>query len=140
MSGSVNRVILVGNLGKDPVCEKRDDDMGYRVSFPLATSESWSDQTEGKRKQRREWHQVVCLDERLGETLMRRCRKGMQILIEGRLRGHLVVDGKMTPWTFTEIVLDSRGCDFTILRARKQTAQRRPAVANRRHKFRTGKK
>lgn len=53
---------------------------------------------------------------------MRRCRKGMQILIESRLRGRLVVDGKMTLWTFTEIVLDSRGCDFTILRARKQTA------------------
>lgn len=139
MSGSVNRVILVGNLGKDPVREKRDDDMGCRVSFPLATSESWSDQTEGKRKQKREWHQVVCLDERLGETLMRRCHKGMQVLVEGRLRARLVVDGKSTPWTRTEIVLDGRGCDITILKAGKQIGQRQHTVPTRRHKFLTGK-
>ncbi|WP_366142438.1 single-stranded DNA-binding protein [Acetobacter indonesiensis] len=82
MRGTVNRVILVGNLGKDPLREDLENGVS-RVSFPLATSESWSDQFQGKRKKMREWHQIVCLDQRLADLTMRKCRKGTQVLVEG---------------------------------------------------------
>ncbi|GAB31564.1 single-strand DNA binding protein Ssb [Acetobacter pasteurianus subsp. pasteurianus LMG 1262 = NBRC 106471] len=94
----------MGNLGKDPLREDLENGAS-RVSFPLATSESWSDQFQGKRKKMREWHQIVCLDQRLADLTMRKCRKGTQVLVEGRLRATLVIDGS--------------GCDITILELSK---------------------
>lgn len=117
MRGTVNRVILVGNLGKDPLREDQENGAS-RVSFPLATSESWSDQFQGKRKQMREWHQIVCLDQRLADLTMRKCRKGTQVLVEGRLRATLVSEGP-AQWVRTEIVIDGSGCDITILELSK---------------------
>lgn len=117
MRGTVNRVILVGNLGKDPLREDLENGAS-RVSFPLATSESWSDQFQGKRKKMREWHQIVCLAQRLADLTMRKCRKGTQVLVEGRLRATLVSEGP-TQWVRTEIVIDGSGCDITILELSK---------------------
>lgn len=122
MRGTVNRVILVGNLGKDPLREDQETGSS-RVSFPLATSEIWSDQSQGKRKQMREWHQIVSLDQRLADMTMRKCRKGTQVLVEGRLRATLVSEGP-AQWVRTEIVIDGSGCDITILELSKPTRRK----------------
>ena len=75
MAGSVNKVILVGNLGKDP--EVRRLNSGDQVvSFSLATSETWRDKTSGERKERTEWHNIVIFNENLGKVAEQYCKKG----------------------------------------------------------------
>ncbi|WP_051292515.1 single-stranded DNA-binding protein [Acetobacter nitrogenifigens] len=115
MSGSVNRVILIGNLGADPVLATRDDIDMRTASFPLATSESWSDSGSGRRKQKREWHQVVCLDARVVRVVEHGCRKGAQVMIEGRLRTREWTDEQGVRAKRTEIVIDGPGCDLRVL-------------------------
>src|SRR5437899_11224199 len=78
MAGSVNKVILVGNLGRDP--EVRRTSAGDPiVSFSLATSESWRDKVSGERKERTEWHNVVIFNENLGRIAEQYCKKGTKI-------------------------------------------------------------
>jgi single-strand DNA-binding protein len=84
MAGSVNKVILVGNLGKDP--EIRTLNSGDKVAnLTIATSETWRDRTSGERKEKTEWHSVVMFD-RLAEIAKDYLRKGSKVYIEGRLR------------------------------------------------------
>jgi len=85
MAGSVNKVILVGNLGKDP--EVRHTQSGSKVvSFTLATSDTWNDRQSGERRERTEWHRVVIFNERLGDVADRFLRKGRKVYLEGELR------------------------------------------------------
>jgi single-strand DNA-binding protein len=85
MAGSVNKVILVGNLGRDP--EVRTFPSGDRVvSFSLATTESWRDKSTGERKDRTEWHNVQIFNERLGKIAEQYCRKGSKIYLEGQIQ------------------------------------------------------
>ena len=82
MAGSVNKVILIGNLGKDP--EVRRLNSGDQVvNFTLATSETWRDKNSGERKERTEWHNIVIFNENLGKVVEQYCKKG----IEGLRRG-----------------------------------------------------
>jgi single-strand DNA-binding protein len=75
MAGSVNKVILIGNLGKDP--EVRRLNSGDQVvNFSVATSETWRDKTSGERKERTEWHNVVIFNENLGKVAEQYCKKG----------------------------------------------------------------
>jgi single-strand DNA-binding protein len=84
MSGSLNKVILVGNLGKDP--EIRQTTAGKKVaSFSLATNESWKDRETGERRQRTEWHRVVVFNERLADVVEQYVKGGQKVLVEGQL-------------------------------------------------------
>ena len=85
MAGSVNKVILVGNLGRDPEIRSMQD--GNRVAnLAVATSESWRDRVSGERKERTEWHRVVIFNERLAEIAEKYLRKGSKVYLEGALQ------------------------------------------------------
>jgi len=85
MAGSVNKVILIGNLGRDP--EIRTTNNGAKVAnFPLATSETWRDRQSGERRERTEWHRVVIFNDKLGEVAEKYLRKGSKVYVEGSLR------------------------------------------------------
>ena len=85
MAGSVNKVILVGNLGRDP--EVRSTQDGTKVAnLSLATSESWKDKNSGERRERTEWHRVVIFNERLVDVAEKYLKKGSKVYIEGQLQ------------------------------------------------------
>ena len=85
MAGSVNKVILVGNLGRDP--EVRHAQSGGKiVNLSVATSENWKDRQSGERRERTEWHRVVIFNERLADIAERFLRKGSKIYLEGQLQ------------------------------------------------------
>ena len=85
MAGSVNKVILIGNLGRDP--EIRTTNNGAKVAnFPLATSETWRDRQSGERRERTEWHRVVIFNENLIDVAERFLKKGSKVYIEGQLQ------------------------------------------------------
>src|ERR1700759_819889 len=85
MSGSVNKVILVGNLGKDP--EVRRLNSGEQVvNLSLATSETWRDKSTGERRERTEWHRVVIFNEQIGKIVEQYCKKGSKVYLEGQLQ------------------------------------------------------
>ena len=85
MAGSVNKVILLGNLGKDP--EARSTQNGSKiVSLNIATGESWTDKQTGERKEKTEWHRVVIFNERLADVAERYLRKGSKVYLEGSLQ------------------------------------------------------
>lgn len=84
MAGSVNKVILVGNLGRDP--EVRFSGDGNRiVNMSIATSESWTDRSSGERRERTEWHRVVIFNDKLGEVAEKYLKKGAKVYLEGQL-------------------------------------------------------
>src|SRR5216684_518270 len=85
MAGSVNKVILIGNLGRDP--ELRSTQDGMRIAnLAVATSESWRDRVSGERKERTEWHRVVIFNERLAEVAEKYLKKGAKVYLEGALQ------------------------------------------------------
>lgn len=114
---SVNKVILVGNLGKDP--EVRSMQSGDRVaSFPIATSERWKDKATGERKEKTEWHKVTIFDERLVEIAEKYLRKGSKVYLEGQLQTRKWTDQNGQERYTTEIVLQRFRGDLTLLDAK----------------------
>src|SRR5215467_13475959 len=104
MAGSVNKVILVGNLGRDPEIRSTQD--GMRIAnLAVATSESWRDRVSGERKERTEWHRVVIFNERLAEVAEKYLRKGSKIYVEGALQTRKWTDNSGQERYTTEIVL-----------------------------------
>ena len=104
MAGSVNKVILVGNLGKDP--EIRTMQTGSRVAnLALATSESWKDKQTGERKEKTEWHRVVIFNEGLVNIAEQYLRKGSKIYLEGQLETRKWTDQSGAEKYTTEVVL-----------------------------------
>ena len=104
MAGSVNKVILVGNLGKDP--EVRTTQSGSKiVNLTLATSENWTDRASGERKERTEWHRVVIFNDRIGDVAERFLRKGRKVYIEGSLQTRKWTDQSGQERYTTEVVL-----------------------------------
>ena len=85
MAGSINKVILVGNLGRDPEIRSMQDG-GKIVQLSIATSESWKDRNSGERRERTEWHRVVIFNEALGNIAEQYLRKGSTVYIEGQLQ------------------------------------------------------
>ena len=85
MAGSVNKVILVGNLGRDPEARQMQDG-NMVVNLSLATSESWRDKNTGERREKTEWHRVVIFNDRLTDVAQKYLRKGSKIYIEGQLQ------------------------------------------------------
>ncbi|PYD78194.1 single-stranded DNA-binding protein [Komagataeibacter oboediens] len=113
MSGSVNKVILVGNLGKDP--EIRTTQGGKKiVNMTVATSEAWNDRASGERKERTEWSKVVIFNERLADVAERFLRKGRKVYIEGALQTRKWTDQSGQDRYTTEVVIQKFGGDLVL--------------------------
>ena len=104
MAGSVNKVILIGNLGKDPEVRTTQDGSKI-VSFTLATSETWNDRASGERKERTEWHRVVIFNDRIGEVAEKYLRKGRKVYVEGAVQTRKWTDQSGQERYTTEIVI-----------------------------------
>src|ERR1700689_4826255 len=114
MAGSINKVILLGNLGRDPEIRSTND--GMRIAnLALATSESWRDRNSGERKERTEWHRVVIFNERLVEVVEKYVRKGSKLYIEGALQTRKWTDNAGVEKYSTEIVLQRFRGELTML-------------------------
>jgi single-strand DNA-binding protein len=117
MAGSVNKVILIGNLGRDP--EVRRTSAGDPiVSFSVATTESWRDKASGERKERTEWHNVVIFNENLGKIAEQYCKKGTKIYLEGQLQTREYTDRDGNQRKATEVVLQRFRGELTLLDSR----------------------
>jgi single-strand DNA-binding protein len=117
MAGSVNKVILVGNLGRDP--EIRSTSSGQRVAnFSLATSETWRDKASGERKERTEWHRVVIFNDRLVDVVEKYVKKGSKLYIEGALQTRKWTDNSGQERYSTEVVLQNFRGELTMLDTR----------------------
>ncbi|KMO13959.1 single-stranded DNA-binding protein [Methylobacterium indicum] len=117
MAGSVNKVILVGNLGRDP--ETRRLASGDPVvNLRLATSESWKDKASGERKEKTEWHSVVIYNENLARVAEQYLRKGSKVYVEGQLQTRKWQDQSGQEKYTTEIVLQRFRGELTILDGR----------------------
>ncbi|MGN6277480.1 MAG: single-stranded DNA-binding protein [Sphingomonas sp.] len=114
MAGSVNKVILVGNLGRDP--ESRTFQNGGKVvNLRIATSESWKDRNSGERKEKTEWHSVAIFNEGLANVAERYLRKGSKVYIEGQLQTRKWQDQQGQDRYSTEIVLQGFNSVLTML-------------------------
>jgi single-strand DNA-binding protein len=117
MAGSVNKVILIGNLGRDP--EVRRMGSGDSVtSFSLATTESWRDKASGERKDRTEWHNIVIFNENLGKIAEQYCKKGSKVYLEGQLQTREFTDRDGNQRKVTEVVLQRFRGELTLLDGR----------------------
>jgi single-strand DNA-binding protein len=117
MSGSVNKVILVGNLGRDP--EIRTMQNGDKVcNLSLATSERWKDRNSGEMQERTEWHRVVLFDQRLVDVAERYLKKGSKVYIEGQLQTRKWTDQQGIEKYSTEVVLQRFRGELTMLDTR----------------------
>jgi single-strand DNA-binding protein len=114
MAGSVNKVILVGNLGKDPEVKKlpSGDSM---VNLSIATSESWRDKQSGERKEKTEWHKVVIFNDHLAKVAEQYLRKGAKVYIEGSLQTRKWTDQEGKDRYSTEVVVPKFRGDLTML-------------------------
>jgi single-strand DNA-binding protein len=112
MAGSVNKVILIGNLGRDP--ESRTFNNGGKVvKFSLATSESWT--RDGERQERTEWHNVVIYDEKVGDIAQRFLKKGSKVYIEGAMQYREYDDANGQKQKIAEVVLQRFRGALTLL-------------------------
>ncbi len=119
MAGSINKVILVGNLGRDP--EIRSMQNGGRVcNLSVATSESWNDKQSGERKEKTEWHRVVIFDERLVEVCEKYLRKGRKVFVEGQLQTRKWQDQSGQDKYSTEVVLQRFRGELQILDSNRE--------------------
>jgi single-strand DNA-binding protein len=117
MAGSVNKVILVGNLGRDPEIRNLQD--GTRVAnLSIATSESWNDRASGERKERTEWHRVVIFNDKLSEIAEKYLRKGTKVYVEGALQTRKWTDPSGQEKYSTEVVLQKFRGELTMLDGR----------------------
>ncbi len=122
MAGSVNKVILVGNLGRDP--EVRHTQNGDPiVHLSLATSESWKDKNSGERREKTEWHRVVIFNENLGKIAQQYLHKGSKVYIEGALQTRKWTDQSGQEKYSTEVVLQNFRGELTMLDSRSSGAE-----------------
>jgi len=119
MAGSVNKVILVGNLGKDP--EIRNTQDGREIaSFSVATSESWKDKSTGERKEKTEWHRVVVFNDALVKVIKNYVKKGSKLYIEGQLQTRKWTDKDGQEKYSTEVVLQGFNGVLTMLDSKRE--------------------
>ena len=148
MAGSVNKVILVGNLGADPEVRRTQDGRPI-VNLRVATSETWRDKATGERKEKTEWHRVVIFSEGLAKVAEQYLKKGAKVYLEGALQTRKWQDKDGQDRYSTEVVLQGFNSNLTMLDGRAggagagggsdfgggdfgspgPTAQRRPAMA-----------
>lgn len=117
MAGSVNKVILVGNLGRDP--EVRTSQDGSKiVNLSIATSETWKDRSSGERKEKTEWHRVVIFNPNLADVAERFLRKGSSVYVEGALQTRKWTDQQGQERYSTEVVIGRFKGELTLLGGR----------------------
>ncbi|MSO91045.1 MAG: single-stranded DNA-binding protein [Acetobacteraceae bacterium] len=114
MAGSINKVILVGNLGKDPEVRTTQDGSKI-VNLTLATSETWNDRASGERKERTEWHRVVIFNDRIGEVAEKYLKKGRKVYVEGTLQTRKWTDQAGQEKYSTEVVIGRFKGELTLL-------------------------
>ena len=143
MSGSVNKVILVGNLGRDPEIRQTQDGKPI-ANMSVATAERWKDRQTGERKERTEWHRVVIFNEHLAEVAKNYLRKGSKVYLEGQLQTRKWTDKSGAERYSTEVVLQRYRGELTMLDskgeggggegadagARRTTGATKPAAAD----------
>jgi single-strand DNA-binding protein len=117
MAGSVNKVILVGNMGKDPEVRTTQDGTKI-VNLTLATSETWNDRASGERKERTEWHRVVIFNDRVADVAERYLKKGAKIYVEGSLQTRKWTDQSGQERYTTEVVIGRFNGQLTMLDTR----------------------
>lgn len=117
MAGSVNKVILIGNLGRDPEVRHAQDGSKI-VSLNVATSESWKDRNSGERKEKTEWHRVVIFNDRVADVAERYLKKGSKVYIEGALQTRKWTDQSGAEKYTTEVVIGKFKGELTLLDGR----------------------
>jgi single-strand DNA-binding protein len=117
MSGSINKVILVGNLGKEPEVRRLNSGEPV-VSFRMATTESWKDKGSGERRERTEWHNVVIFNENLAKVAEQYLKKGSKVYIEGQLQTRKWSDQSGAERYTTEVVLQRFRGEMALLDSR----------------------
>jgi single-strand DNA-binding protein len=124
MSGTVNKVILIGNIGKDPEL-KTFENGGKILSFSLATTESWKDPKTGERVSQTDWHNIVIRKSSLAEIGEQYLKKGMKIYVEGKIRNrNYQVNGE------TKYITEIHADEFTMLTAKTPEASSQPMALN----------
>ena len=119
MAGSVNKVILVGNLGRDPEVRKTQNGAPV-VQLSIATSDSWKDRSTGERKERTEWHRVVIFNEHLCKVAEQYLKKGSKVYVEGALQTRKWTDQQGAEKYTTEVVLQKFSGELTMLDSRNE--------------------
>ncbi len=127
MAGSVNKVVLIGHLGRDPEI-RRNGSGDPIVNVRLATSETWRDRESGERKERTEWHSVVIFNENLAKIAEQYLKKGSKVYVEGQLQTRKWTDQAGQDRYSTEVVLQRFRGELVLL----DGADRRPAARSRR--------
>ncbi len=114
MAGSLNKVTLIGNLGKDP--EVRNAQSGMKIiNLTIATSDSWNDKASGERKEQTEWHRVVIMNDRLADVAEKYLKKGSKIYIEGKLQTRKWTDNAGQEKYTTEVLIGRFGGELLLL-------------------------
>lgn len=124
MAGSVNKVILVGNVGKDPEVRRTQDGRAI-VNLSIATSETWRDKASGERKEKTEWHRVVIFSEPLCNVAEQYVKKGSKLYIEGALQTRKWTDKDGVEKYSTEVVLNGFNSVLTMLDGRADSETER---------------
>ena len=120
MAGSINKAILIGNLGRDPEIRSTQD--GTKIAnFSVATSENWRDRSTGERRERTEWHRVVIFDEKLTEIAEKYLRKGSKVYVEGQIQTRKWQDQSGQEKYTTEVVLNRFRGTLTMLDSRRDS-------------------
>ena len=117
MAGSVNKVILLGNLGRDPEVRQTQDGTKI-VHLAIATSERWRDRQSGEPREKTEWHRVVIFNDKLGEIAEKYLTKGRQVYIEGQLQTRKWTDQSGQEKYTTEVVLQRFRGELTLIGGR----------------------
>ena len=118
MAGSVNKVIIIGRLGKDPEIRSFGDG-GKVANMSVATSETWKDRASGERKERTEWNKVVCKDDRITDVIERFVKKGTVIYLEGKLETRKYTNQSGAEVYTTEVVIPKFGGVLTLLDSKR---------------------
>ena len=130
MAGSLNKVILIGNLGRDPEVRRLSSGEPV-VNLSIATSESWRDKASGERKERTEWHRVVIFNENLAKVAEQYLRKGAKVYLEGQIQTRKYTDKDGIEKYSTEIVLQRFRGELVMLDSRGEGGGgERPAMAS----------
>ena len=119
MAGSVNKVILIGNLGKDPEIRSMQDGKTI-VNFSIATSENWKDKSSGESREKTEWHRVVIFNEHLAKIAQNYLKKGSKVYVEGQLQTRKWTDQSGVEKYTTEVVLQRFKGELTMLDGRSE--------------------
>ena len=138
MAGSVNKVILVGNLGKDPEVRRMQNGNPV-VNLSIATSETWRDKATGERKEKTEWHRVVIFSEGLAKVAEQYLKKGAKVYIEGALQTRKWTDQAGVEKYSTEVVLQGFNSNLTMLDGRSGGAAGNFGFGRFRRRFRIGR-